>query len=348
LALIEFIVLGLWIVMGNVADKNIYILTSWVNALLAGLRADGCDDMVIVSHSGVDPKVLESGYCSLNTITAIFESAQTLYGDYAGISSNKGVTPSSFRSLSIALLASDTLADSFSLLVNHNAMITNAMNFIVDSQGGGRFGFAMQEGVSISLPLASVILGRALRTASFIHPCSKLINKVEMSYEKPINSVQYDLYFDAPVTWGSPHNVLYFDERVFNCLSTQANPELKEIAEKTWLKEVSEVNEFNFVLRVTAFLKANLSGSRLTIENTADEFKMSVRTFQRRLDLERTSFRTLVDFVRKNEGQKLIKNTGIPLTEVAYSLGFSDSGSFSRAFRRWFELSPEQFRKHHI
>lgn len=40
-----------------------------------------------------------------------------------------------------------------------------------------------------------------------------------------------------------------------------------------------------------------------------------------------------------------LKNTGLPLGRIAMDLGFSDSSSFSRAFRRHFGYPPSTFRK---
>ena len=331
--------------MKKTSIEEPYVLTSWVNALLAGFRMEGCDDQEIISLSGVSPDLLERGYCSLDTLTAVFDAAQSLYGDPVSLESNKGTTPSSFRSLSLAILSSETLADGFGLLLKHNSIITNVLGFIVDLEGGGRFGFVVQEDIELSLPLSCAILGRAMRTAVFIHPSSKLLTKVEMAYVKPENSEEYERYFDAPVEWSCQYNVLYFEESAFNCITTHANSTLCITAEKNWLDEVAAFNELSFMLSANAFVKAHLSGTRLTVESAAQEFGMSVRTFQRRLDLEGTSFSKLIDFVRKEESVSLINNAKLSLSDIAYTLGFSDAGSFSRAFRRWFEQSPEQYRK---
>ena len=322
-----------------------YVLTSWVNAFLAGYQMEGCDEHAIVSLSGVDPLWLEKGYCSLETFVAVFDAAKKLYGDSMDSVSRKGVTPSAFRSLSIAMLSSDTLADGFGLLVKHNSSITNVMEFISDAEGGGRFGFARQEGIELSLSLSCSILDKALRTALFIHPISNLVNKVEMTHAKPTNAQQYEDYFCAPVEWACPLDVLYFNEHAYSSPSIHANTSLRINAEKEWLEEIASFNEANFIVRVNAFIQANLSGTRLTIEYASTEFGMSVRTFQRRLDADNASFSQLIDQIRRKEALALIKDIKVTISDLAFSLGFSDVGSFSRAFRRWFDRSPEQYRK---
>jgi AraC-like DNA-binding protein len=67
---------------------------------------------------------------------------------------------------------------------------------------------------------------------------------------------------------------------------------------------------------------------------------MSVRTLQRRLEDEGTSFGALADAARREAAEALIGDPDVPLAEVAFRAGFSDFGTFSRAFRRWTGKSP--------
>lgn len=322
-----------------------FVLTSWVVAFLDGLHMGGCDDQAIVLKSGVSVDFLERGYCTLAESSAVFNAAEALYGDYVNVSLNKGGAPSSFRSLSMAMLSSETLADCFGLIVKHNSIITNTIDFHVAHKKGGTFGFEIRKDLHVSLSLTSAILARALGTARYIHPGAKLVKKIQLAYKKPVNSKLYEQYFNAPVIWDSPKNIIYFDEIAFYSRSTQADKNIKDNAERNWLKEIAQFNELNFIQRVNLFLKASIGERRLTIEYAANEFSMSVRTFQRRLKMEQTSFSQLIDKLREDQAQELIKNNSIAISDVAFSLGFSDAGSFSRAFRRWFGGSPEKYRK---
>ena len=326
-------------------NNHTYVLTSWVQAMLAGLKMEGCDETTIVATSGIDPSLLEKGYCSLELFIRLFDAAEKHYGQYVGVASSQGATPSSFRSLSIALIASDSLYDCFQLLAKHNCLITNTMTFIVDDKDGGRFGFSLREDLSISPSLTSAVLGRALTTARFIHPGSNLINKVSLAYPKPDNFEVYENYFEAPVQWSGDINAVHFEQSAFRCPSTQANKAVRESAEKQWLDEVAHYNDLSFIESAQAVIKANLSDSRITIETLAEKFGMSVRTLQRRLDQEQTSFSKLVEEVKKQQAKTLLKQNAENITDVAFQLGFSNSGSFSRAFKRWFDVSPDQYRK---
>lgn len=327
--------------------RSLFILTTWVRALIASLKMDGIDEARLIQEAKVDPDLLTLSYCSLDSLVNIYYAAQKLIGPEVAISPNKSQVPSSFGSLSMALLASNTLEDCFDTLVKHNDVMTNAFIFVSDRTHGGRFGLKLKEGAQMPAALVAAILSRALRTAEFIYPSSHLLRRVSLAYPKPANARAYSQFFKAPVQWECDLNALYFEPEAFTAHSGHANPTLRKSAEKQWLKEITQYSQHNFFGRTKAFVKANLSGNRLTIESAATAFSMSVRTFQRRLKEEGTSFSELIDDVRKVEASELLKGMRCSVGDAAYSLGFSDGASFARAFRRWYDNSPEQYRRIH-
>lgn len=66
----------------------------------------------------------------------------------------------------------------------------------------------------------------------------------------------------------------------------------------------------------------------------AKRLGMTARTAQRRLEAEGTSFREVLDHVRKRTAERLLA-TGADKGRVADMLGFGDTRSLSRALVRW-------------
>jgi AraC-like DNA-binding protein len=91
--------------------------------------------------------------------------------------------------------------------------------------------------------------------------------------------------------------------------------------------------------RIEAFLP-----NEATIVSVARTMHMSGRTLQRRLDAEHTAFSEVVDDVRERLARRWLDEGTQSLAEVAYALGFSDLGAFSRAFKRWTGQPPGSFR----
>ncbi len=86
-------------------------------------------------------------------------------------------------------------------------------------------------------------------------------------------------------------------------------------------------------------------GLMASLEDVASQLAMAPRSLRRRLAEENTSFRDLVDEERKQLASQLLENTDMKLEEIALQLGYGDTPSFTRAFRRWLDQSPNEYRK---
>ena len=80
-------------------------------------------------------------------------------------------------------------------------------------------------------------------------------------------------------------------------------------------------------------------------EAVARALHVSRRTLQRRLADDGTSFRLVLEDLRKELAERYLKDPGNSIVEVAFLLGFSDQSSFHRAFQRWTGASPGRWRR---
>jgi AraC-like DNA-binding protein len=65
---------------------------------------------------------------------------------------------------------------------------------------------------------------------------------------------------------------------------------------------------------------------------------------RRQLREQGVSFRGLLDELRMHLAIKYLRTTKLANEDIALALGFSDSANFRRAFRRWTNKSPSEFR----
>lgn len=82
-----------------------------------------------------------------------------------------------------------------------------------------------------------------------------------------------------------------------------------------------------------------------SLDEIADTLAMSPRSLRRKLEQEGTSFRTLLDEERRQISLQLLSGSEMKLDELAIHLGYTDTASFTRAFRRWMGCSPGEYRK---
>lgn len=86
-------------------------------------------------------------------------------------------------------------------------------------------------------------------------------------------------------------------------------------------------------------------GAFPSVEDAASELGMSSRTLRRRLAEEGTSYMHELDTVREQFAREYFDRGGQSVTEIAMTLGFSDSSAFAKAFRRWTGLSPSGYQE---
>lgn len=81
-----------------------------------------------------------------------------------------------------------------------------------------------------------------------------------------------------------------------------------------------------------------------SIQQVAAQLNMSTRSFQRKLQEENTSFKEVLEELRKQSAFNYLKNPDLSVKEIAYLLDYADAASFSRSFKRWTGKTPVEFR----
>lgn len=72
---------------------------------------------------------------------------------------------------------------------------------------------------------------------------------------------------------------------------------------------------------------------------------VSVRTLQRRLAADGTSFQALMRQARRQMATRYLREGRHTIKEVAYLLGFTDLSNFARTCRDWFGVTPSELQK---
>jgi AraC-like DNA-binding protein len=91
-------------------------------------------------------------------------------------------------------------------------------------------------------------------------------------------------------------------------------------------------------------IRSRLPGGVPGVETIADSVGLQRWTLQRRLAHYGSSFSAVTDQVRRELAERLLRQRYVPVLEISNLLGYSELSAFSRAFRRWFGISPRQYR----
>ena len=82
-----------------------------------------------------------------------------------------------------------------------------------------------------------------------------------------------------------------------------------------------------------------------SVEPVARSLGLQARTLQRRLRAVDTSFHDLHERYRQAQAARLLEASDLPPKEIANRLGYANTSSFIRAFRRWTRTTPTRFRE---
>ncbi len=123
---------------------------------------------------------------------------------------------------------------------------------------------------------------------------------------------------------------------------TALRNELQSIADKLLTVAAAESDLERQVIQ--QILTALPSGDA-SMKEIASRLEMSPTTLRTRLRTKGTTFSGLIDVTRRNLAERLLVETDLPLSEIAFAVGFSELSAFSRASRLWFEMPASQFRK---
>lgn len=93
-----------------------------------------------------------------------------------------------------------------------------------------------------------------------------------------------------------------------------------------------------------AVVQELLPSGRATLAATAKRLHRTPRTLQRQLRAEGTSFAALLEQVRVERAQALLRRGEGTTEVVARAVGYADAAAFTRAFKRWTGTTPAAFR----
>ncbi len=165
---------------------------------------------------------------------------------------------------------------------------------------------------------------------------------VLLTHQKPLSSgSKYEQNFKIPVLFSQKVNGLLVPKSWLNLrLAPIELPITNIVAYEVALAKMNgKQSHAEIVAQCIIALLPYGSPKR---EEIAKALNMSLRSFQRRLSEENSSFKALLDDVRKQQTSCYLDRNCYSLEEVAFLLGYSSVTAFYAAFKRWHNTTPRQ------
>lgn len=161
----------------------------------------------------------------------------------------------------------------------------------------------------------------------------------------PAAADEYRRVFGCPVSFGQAETAMTFALSVAYMPIPLANPALLAQFEQYADDLLAQLGATEpFTRTVTKIVLARLDDEALSIDTVARELAVSVRTLQNRLAAEGVVFSDLVRDVRRQLAQQYLREN-YSVEQITYLLGFSEPSVFRKAFKKWWGVTPGEFRQ---
>ena len=170
-------------------------------------------------------------------------------------------------------------------------------------------------------------------------------NEIHFQYSPPDYVERYHKVFKNAL-FNQPENIILFPRKLLLRKNPFHQPYVDAVIRKHAEKLLKKKTEKATIQQqVTTIITKYLPKGQLNIELVASELRMSRQTLFRKLKSETgISFQELLDGTRMQLAKDYVYNSDFMLTEIAYLLGFSENSAFHRAFKRWFNKTPGEYR----
>jgi AraC-like DNA-binding protein len=172
------------------------------------------------------------------------------------------------------------------------------------------------------------------------------IHKVHFRHPEPASTIEHQKIFNCQIAFEQPENEIIIAHEVLDFLLPLADPRIIQHLEAILQEQLNELYPSNtWAEQVSQYISQMLlQGEPPKITTAAKEFALSTRQLQNKLKSEGTSYRKLLEQVRKEMSLRYLKEPDVNLYDIAFLLGFSDQSAFTHAFKRWTGSSPGEYR----
>ena len=150
-------------------------------------------------------------------------------------------------------------------------------------------------------------------------------------------------YFRCEAT-EADHYSLAFDKANAQQMLAASDIQLAAMLDATLAQRLAASEQASLASKLALWIEQRLPDGEPAQADAAQECCLSTRSLQRRLSEEGLTWKQLVEDTRKTLVERHLRTPGMTVTQMAFLLGFCEVSAFSRAFKKWYGVSPSQFR----
>lgn len=331
------------------------ISIAYVQGLVDHLERRGVAPQRLLAGVQLEPSILDQREARIaaSVYVDLLELGLALSGDAdLGLHLGEAVRPGHFGVLGYLLMSCATLGDALHRQARY-AELVGSLGRVELADEPPRAGYEplVRHSWEPLLPrqqrqLAEETLTCWLRFGHWISGLEQAPVEVRFRHPAPADTTEHRRIFRCPVLFGQADNALVFPRRLLALPLGQADSQIQRTLDAYAGRLLESIRRGEGVLeRARQCLAERLPEQAVDLEALAGELALSPRTLQRRLRDSGLSFSRLVDETRQQLVLHHLRDPALELADVASLVGFSETGSLARAFRRWTGQSLGQYRR---
>lgn len=325
------------------------VLSSWAKAIRRTLESRGIECEPLFERAGLDLAALDdpNARYPVEGTTKLWRLAVAATNDPClGLAVASQVGPTTFHALGYSILASASLGDMLQRVVRYFRIATDAswlelrhtesaIELIGHPYGDAPAAESVDAFMSLLVRTARGLAGRTLTPL-----------RIELRRSRPEGTDCHARILRAPVMFDSSNDLVAFARADCERPLDTANRELARHSEEIISQYLQQLDRssMSLSLRVRDRLTSRLPHGEPSAEQIASDLHLSLRSLQRRLADEGSSFEQVLLRTREDLARGYLQDPRYSIGEIAYLLGYADASCFTRAFRRWTGSSPSRFR----
>jgi AraC-like DNA-binding protein len=331
--------------------NNRGVLSAAANGLDTFITHHGGDLDRVFGCAGIDPEQLRHPTLSLglpNYCQVLEEAARQTGCDNFGLRYGEQFQPQALGLLGYVGLCSGTLEEA---LINFSQAFPfhqhSTLIQLVDQGECYRFDYQVRHSAILERRQdAELTMGMAMNLVRHVLGPKWAPREVLFEHSRPRDWHEHRDVFDAPVRFDQACNSILIPKCELKGQAMPGHDPVLLMLVKDAIRQLGEADTGPDLLeRTRQAIRSLLHHGEPVLELIAERVALSDSALQRKLREFGLSFSQVVDQVRQDLARQYLRQQNLSISELAPLLGYSETSAFSRAFKRWFGVSPRQWRQ---
>ncbi|MGB7739202.1 MAG: AraC family transcriptional regulator ligand-binding domain-containing protein [Steroidobacteraceae bacterium] len=167
---------------------------------------------------------------------------------------------------------------------------------------------------------------------------------VTIASKAPSNLRPCQNFFRAPLSFNSDQSAIFFESHWLDRPLPQADPSVRaQIESRARERQAALMTDFPATVR--RLLRKQVVHGECSMDCVAAICGVHRRALHRMLQRHGVLFSEILESVQSEVACQLLRDTGMPVQQIAESLRYSSAANFATAFRHWTGVTPTEYRR---